>query len=121
MTDILREAGWPIYPVLLLGLSAAAVGIRHALEPQRSLVPLLVGLVAATVIMGGLGTALGVQCSASAIRQIDPTQRWIFVMGLSEALNNLTVALVLALTAALGGAFGSHKLARRLEAIDVRR
>ncbi len=120
MSEIIHEAGWPIYPVLLLSGIALLLSVRHALVPQRSLQPLIVGFIAATIAMGCLGTALGVQHSIGAIREVAPEMRWIFLVGLGESLNNFSASLFLALPAILAAAIGSWKMARRIEAIDAR-
>src|SRR5262249_41497155 len=120
MSDLIREAGWPVFPILLLGGGALLVALRHAAIPQRSLVPLALGLIAATVVMGFFGTALGMQASAEAIGRVEPERRWIFLIGLKESLGCLDVALALALPACLGLGWGSYRVARRLEEIERR-
>ena len=118
MGEIIRNAGWPIYPVLFFGGIALVLGVRHALVPQRSLLPLLVGFAAATIVMGCLGTSLGVQHTIEGIRE-RPDLHWMFVLGLGESLNNFSTALFLVLPATLAAAFGSWRMARRLEAIET--
>ena len=44
-----------------------------------------------------IGSALGVQMSASHIGEVPPEQRWLFLIGLKESLHNLTVAATFAL------------------------
>jgi hypothetical protein len=95
--DVIREAGWPIFPILAFGLASLVAGWRYARSGRRELVPLVVGLGAATLLLGIIGTALGVQLSASHIGQVPPADRWIFLIGLKESLHNLTVAATFAL------------------------
>jgi len=118
--SFIREAGWPIFPIMILGACALASALRHALLPQRSLVPLTVGLCAATLVMGVLGTALGVQHSIHGIIDADPGIRWYVLLGLRESLNCLDGALLFILPALLAGLTGSYRMATRIEAIAQR-
>lgn len=117
MSDMIREAGWPIYPIMIFGFCALAASMRHALMPQRSLMPLFLSFAAAKLVMGALGTALGVQQSARHIGEVPPEQRYVFLIGLSESLNCAAGALLLILPASLAAGIGSHRMAKRLEAI----
>jgi hypothetical protein len=117
MMDVIREGGWPMFPVIAFGLVALALSLRHALFPARHQLPLAVGFIVATVIMGVLGTALGMQTSARGIPDAPPDMRWIFVVGLRESLNNVGAALFLALPSVLAAAAGASRLARRLDEV----
>jgi hypothetical protein len=110
--DIIREAGWPIYPVLLLGTLAVLTSLGHPREPRREKVPLCIGLIAATVLMGLWGTALGIEPTVRGMRDLPPEQKWMFFEGLRETLNNLDVSLLFAIVATLLSAFGSQRLER---------
>jgi hypothetical protein len=116
----IREAGWPIYPIMLFGAGALLAAVRHALVPQRSLVPLIVGLCVATLTMGVLGTALGVQHSVIGLVDADPSLRWLLMVGMKEAMCCLDVSLLFVLVAALAGMTGSYRMATRIEHIAQR-
>lgn len=120
MGELIREGGWPMYPIVALGGAALLLALRYALYPQRSLRSLVLGVLAASVVMGVLGTALGVQASARAIGDVPDGQRWIFLIGLKESLNCLAAALTLALPTVLAIGAGSHRLGRRLEEMAIR-
>ena len=120
MGEMFREGGWPMFPTVVLGAAALLSALRYALEPERSLRPLVLGLLAASVVMGVLGTALGVQASARAIGEVPPEQRYVFVIGLKEAAYCTVAALTLALPTVLALGAGSHRMGRRLEAIAAR-
>ena len=111
MMDAIHEAGWVVFPVLAVGVVALIVGGWHALHPERRLAPLAVGLIAATVALGVLGTILGLQHSAMGIADAPPDKRWIFLIGLKESLFNLDFALALAVPAMLLAAVGSFRRA----------
>jgi hypothetical protein len=120
MRDVIREGGWPMFPILALGVAALLAGLRHAVYPQRSLRPLVIGLAVSTVVMGLFGTALGIQQSARYIGDVPPEQRFIFLIGLAESLNCLAIALAFTLPAAFLGTLGAFRMARRLELITAR-
>src|SRR5689334_19398866 len=100
LLNVMREGGWPMFPTMALGLAALVLSLRHALVPQRSLVPLVLGLGGAALMMGLFGTVVGVQTSAEGIRDAPPEMRWIFLIGLKESLHNLGVGALAATVAA---------------------
>ena len=112
MGMFVRDAGWGIWPVLFFGIFGLVVAIRHAAEPSRDRMALIVGLALATVLMGVLGAVTGVQASASGYVVADVPMR-LFVVGLRESLNNMVAALLFATTHTLIGTYGTHKLVRR--------
>lgn len=109
MPDFILDAGFGIWPVLLLGLVTLALGVRHATDPRPERMPLIVGLGITTLLFGLLGTALGVQASARYIEDLSDAGRWVFVVGLRESLNNLVAGLALVIPAALATTIGSHR------------
>lgn len=112
MIHFIREAGYGIWPVLLFGAAALALAGWHALRPRRDLVPLIAGTGLATVLFGALGTVIGLKVSVDHIVELGADERWIFLIGLSESLNNLVAALVIASFAAVLGSIGSHRQVR---------
>ncbi len=95
----IREAGWPIFPVIALGIASVFFSYGYMKHRSRDALALACSLVVATLIMGVLGTVLGVQRSAEFITQTP--ERWIFLVGLKESLYNLAVGLLFALADAL--------------------
>jgi hypothetical protein len=120
MGQIIREAGWPIYPILALGGAALVLSLKYAAFPQRSLRSLVSAILAASLVMGVLGTILGLQHSIEGLHDLPPDERWIVFMGLRECLNCAVMALTLALPTVLALGAGSHRLRRRLEEIAIR-
>jgi len=107
MLNIIHEAGWGAYPVILFGVSAIAMAVRHLVSPSTKHQTTTKWLMGLTVLAGLLGTATGVQRSAQFITNVGADERWIFLTGLYESLHNLTMALVL-VTFAMLGLFGAH-------------
>src|SRR5262249_53074217 len=94
MLLFIREAGWPIFPIGISGVVSLVAAMRYAESPRRELFGRAVGLTITTLILGLLGTVLGVQMSARYIGEIP--EKWIFLIGLKESLNNLVASLVFA-------------------------
>lgn len=93
--EFIREAGWGIYPVLAFGLAALIVAARQIGAPRAGRTTTAGLLMALTLAAGGLGTATGLKTSASHIHEVAFAEKWIFLVGLSESLNNMVAALVL--------------------------
>jgi hypothetical protein len=120
MRDIILEAGWPIFFIFAFGFAALAIALRHALVPQRSLVPLIVGAAAITLLFGVFGTTVGLIHAIEGTMRLPPDQRYIWVIGLKEALHDVGAAFALVILAAPLAAIGSFRMARRLETIDAK-
>lgn len=122
MSDFIREAGWGIYPVMLFGAVSLIVSLRYAIAPAREILPLVIGFGVATIIAGALGTTTGLQATASFVARTQADERWLFVVGLRESLNNMDAALLVAAVDALLGTIGAYRLqkARRELSIEAR-
>jgi hypothetical protein len=117
MPNFIVEAGWPIYPILALGSLSLIQSARYALTAQRDILPLIVGLLTATVAMGAFGTIVGFMYAVEGTRDLPPEQKWLCVVGLKEALNNLAVACAFVVVDALVAMVGGRKLLQRLDDI----
>lgn len=107
MLNIIHEAGWGAYPVILFGVSAIVMAVRHLVSRSSKHQTTTKWLMGLTMLAGVLGTATGVQKSAQFITDVGADERWIFLIGLYESLHNLTMALVL-VTLAMFGLLGAH-------------
>jgi hypothetical protein len=74
--------------------------IPYALKPDRRFVPLQVSLGIMTLVAGSLGFVTGLIKSLGAIHQVPEGQRFIWLIGLGESLNNVALALALVVLAA---------------------
>ncbi len=114
--DFVREGGWPMYPILACGVAAIVLAVRHALVPQRSLRPLVVGLAATAAVLGVFGTVVGVMHSIAGIDEVPGELKYaLFLKGLREALNDAGAGLLAAALAALPATVGTWRMARREE------
>ena len=93
--DFIRDAGFGIWPVLGFGGWALVAAIRHATAPREGGLRTVAFLLALTAIAGVLGTVIGVQVSAEHMPEVGPDEKWIFLLGLRESLNNMVASLVL--------------------------
>jgi len=94
MLSAIQEAGWPIFPILGFGASTVVLSIRYALAPRRGRLSAIVGLSVLTLLLGVLGTSLGLMKAIEGVAN-NPDSRWLVMVGLKEALNNLVIALLL--------------------------
>jgi hypothetical protein len=115
MSEILHEAGWGIYPVLLFGVTSLVLAISYAVKPRRRLLPLIIGFGVATIIAGWLGTLTGLQLSVAHLGEVTPDRRWIFLIGLRESLHNLVMAFVIECLVTLVTTAGSYRQVRAAE------
>ena len=96
--DILREAGFPVWAVLALGAWSLLRAWRYRVGYIEAAE--LVGPIVATLLVGGLATAWGVQLSFAAVRDV-PNPTTLALLGVKESLYNLDFALGLAAAATL--------------------
>ena len=107
--DILKEAGWPVWFVLILGSWSMVQAVRWRLGMASA--GELVGAVAATIFCGILATAWGAQLSFGGLRQLpDPVQEgWIAWIGVKESLYNLDLAAGFGIAASLVATVGRRR------------
>jgi hypothetical protein len=113
-----RDGGWGMFPTVLFGLLMLGVAVRYAINPQRRLVPLLLGLGVLTLTCGGLGFVSGVITTFHFVAISDipgDKQGAIAMQGVSESLNNVAFALSFLTLAAASACYGAWTLARRVE------
>ena len=109
-----QDAGFAIWPILALDLATLALASYHAVRPRADLVPLIIGFGVATLLAGALGTVIGIQTSVHHIEKVAEQDRWLFLVGVRESLNNVLAALVMTSLAALTTSVGSFRRARVL-------
>ena len=112
----IHEAGWPVFPILGVGLSALVLALGYVRRPLESTAGLIRNLSVVTLLLGVLGTAVGLQHSILYIDGLPVDQRWIVWTGLRETLNNLNFALVLMVPTWLLYAAGSFRSRQLKEA-----
>jgi len=112
MIDFIREGGWPMYFVFAFGAASLAAALHYQKTLRKEFFAVVIGLAVATILVGALGTVLGVQQSARAIGDVDHEMKWIFLIGLKESLNNLVAALCFVVVDVLVATRGAFRAAR---------
>lgn len=109
--DMLKEAGWPVWLVLVLGSFSVVQAVRYRVGSAGG--GEVVGAVAAALFAGLWATAWGAQLAFGALRQLpDPAQQhWIAFVGLKEALYNLDLACACGVLSALVATVGRRRTA----------
>lgn len=100
MGEAFHDGGWGMYPTLVFGVLMIGAAIPYALKPDRRFVPLQVSLGIMTLVVGSLGFVTGLIKSLGAIHQVPESDRFIWLIGLGESLNNVALALMLVALAA---------------------
>lgn len=93
--DFIRDAGVVVYPVLVTGLVSIGFAARYARGRDPEDLAKLIVLALLCLSFGALGTATGLQASVHSIAAT--TDKWVYLIGLREALNNLVLALCFAI------------------------
>src|SRR5512132_66535 len=112
MLEAFHAGGWGMIPTSIFGLVLLAISVRYAVKPERRWVPLLVSSGIVTLVSGLLGFVTGLIKSLQAITEVPAEDRFIWLVGLGESLNNVALALALVLLAALAAFMGTMRLAR---------
>ena len=92
----LNEAGPLIWLVLVAGIVALVMAALYAANRQRRQASAALAATAGTVIVALIATVTGFQRAVGPLGQVAAEERWIYLIGLQESLNNVVVALVLA-------------------------
>ncbi len=109
MAQFFAHGGLFMYLVLLAGILGVVVSVLQLVLARKiDLVPLIVGFVLITLIMGGLGSALGITTAFSAVSAVDPSMKAaMLAAGISEALSTTTLGLLMALLQTILGAIAA--------------
>ncbi|MDP7115197.1 MAG: hypothetical protein QGH45_24695 [Myxococcota bacterium] len=105
MQELFRIGGPFMFGVVFFGLAALACNVLQFIRRDRNYTALLVGLVAATALVGICGTSSGIFQLTRAVMSVDADQQFkLFMSGLGVASTTTEMgALLAALNAALAG------------------
>ena len=97
-----RDGGWGMYPTSLWGFLFVAAGFLYLFRPEKRFVSVVICLGFLTLSAGVLGTTTGLISTCRYVQHVAPAdQVRIATLGCAESLNNLSLALILALIAGL--------------------
>ena len=89
--DILREAGFYIYGVIIFGVLSARWAFIFARTRDQEQLYRWLCLLGLTLAVGVLGSVAGLQAAARHVTDIP--EKWLVIVGLREALHNFGMAL----------------------------
>lgn len=93
--EIIREAGFYIYGVIVFGMLSVRYAISFARTRDAETRFRFLCLVALTLAVGVLGSVAGLQAAAK-YAATNP-EKWLVIVGLREALHNIGMALCFAI------------------------
>ena len=104
----LGAAGLFAIPISLLGAVSIWFAIRSA-RGRASAMPLAIGAIFSTVIVGALGTVMGAQMALEHLATLAVEKRFLILIGIKEAMNDLVLSLFFALAAIAVLSFGAYR------------
>jgi hypothetical protein len=105
------NGGWGMIPTTVFGLLLVGAAVVYAVKPEKRFVPMQVSLGILTMMAGSLGFVTGLIKSLNAIHEVKPEERFIWLIGMGESLNNIGLALMLVVLAALLASVGTLRIA----------
>jgi hypothetical protein len=101
-SDFFRDGGWGMYPTSLFGFLLVAAGFLYLLRPESRYAPIVFCTGFLTLGAGVLGTATGLITTFRYLQHVEPVDQFkTAAEGCAESLNNLVLALMIAIVAAL--------------------
>ncbi len=107
--NYMNQGGPLIWLVLVLGILGLVAAVRYVLQQNRRDQSLAVGASIASATVAALATVTGFQLSVGGLEQVAADDRWIYLWGLKESLNNVVLALVFGVLVALLLTVGSYR------------
>ncbi len=107
--NYLSQSGPLIWVVVAFGAVGLLFAIRYAIDQRRQLASTAVGATVAAAIVASIATVAGFQRSVAGLREVAADDRWIYLFGLKESLNNLVIALVFGCLVTLLLTAGSYR------------
>lgn len=114
MIEAFHEGGWPMFPILILGVLLVIAAVRYCMTPEARNLQVVRSMASVTLLFGLLGTLLGMIHCLGAIHQL-PHEMVVKItlLGLGESVNNLALALLLMVFAGLFTAVGALRASDR--------
>jgi len=112
--DFFEAGGWGMYPTALFGFAFVASGFLFAFRPESRFAPIVFCAGVAALGAGILGTAVGFVTTFRYVQTVAPAEQVkIALLGCAESLNNLVLALMLAIPTALLALVGVTRAAMK--------
>lgn len=111
MIDAFRNGGFPMWFILVTGVALLATTWRYMQGQDKRSRALSQGLSQVTLLLGVLGTVLGLIATLMGVAPILPEKAYLCLIGTGESLNNLAFALIFMVLAAVGRTIGDARAA----------
>jgi len=111
MMEAFVSGGPGMIPTAIFGIIMICVAALYARRPDKRYVPLQISLGILTLASGSLGLVIGLIKSLGALGRVDPGDRYIWLVGMGESLNNVALALGIIVAAVLIASIGTMKVA----------
>lgn len=100
--NFFENGGYGMYPTMLFGFVLVLSACLYGLRPQARIVPVVVTTGCLTVASGLMGTATGLMHVFRYVQYVSADDAVkVAAMGCAEAINNIVLALVLAVVAGM--------------------
>lgn len=117
LSEAFHEGGWPMFPILILGILLIIAAGRYAAEPDARQLLVVRSLGKVTLGFGVLGSVLGMIHCLGALGQLPSDMvTKITLLGLGESINNLALALIFGILAGLVTTVGALRAVDQLPA-----
>lgn len=114
MISAFQAGGFGMVPTLAFGLLLLAIGVVHALNPERKLVSVFAILGIVDLASGVLGTAMGTAATLLHVAKLPDSQQVpTALLGIAESLHSLALALTFVVLGTLALAVGALRAALR--------
>lgn len=104
--------GFAMWTTLALGMLAILSACQYARRPDTRYVPLVASLGVMTLLSGSFGFTTGLIASLQGKHMSTETQRWMWMVGVSESLVNVAFALLLLSVVTAAMVVGAYRLSR---------
>ena len=112
-TNFFQAGGWGMYPTSIFGFLLVASGLLLVLRPERRFVALVVSLGVVTLGSGVLSCSVGVTNTLHYMTRIAPAEQLkVLALGCAESLNNVVLALLLAVLTSVLAAVAALRASR---------
>lgn len=111
MIDAFRNGGFPMWFILVTGIALLATTWRYMQGQDKRSRALSQGLSQVTLLLGVLGTVMGLIATLMGVAPILPEKAYLCLIGTGESLNNLAFALIFMVFAAIGRTIGDARAA----------
>lgn len=113
MKEMFHEGGWGMFPTAIFGVLLVVAALAYAARPEKRFVPLQISLGIMTLAAGSLGFVTGLIKSLHALGEVKAEERFIWLIGLGESLNNVALAFIFVVLAVLVASVGALRIALR--------